>query len=251
MNLPNYRQVLLPKLRFSALYKTLVLAASFFLSIGISFAQPVNAYFEPSEFEAGDEISLIIEYGNIDDPLENINSAHFEIEYNGFEISEEAVPTIDAGGGSWFGTNGNYQGSIRIDHDNHLIIVDLESEEPVSGYGYIARGGGIPITIAEIHAKRNLYITSVNASSGFEKSYMTSLSEIVYVPSANSLEIQAKYHLDLQQVDLMDITGRIISVSQISGDHAELNLSGISSQLLIVRIRTSGGIESRKIFIGN
>ena len=241
----NFQHVPLPRLHFLTISKTLVLATFFFLSFGFTFSQPVNAYFEPSEFEAGDEITLIIEYGDIDNPVENITSAHFEIEYDGFEFSEESTPDIDAGGGSWFGGDGSYQGQIYIDHVKHLIIVDLEREEPASGHGYIARGGGLMVDIAEINAKRENHISSIRASSKLNHSPALT----IYISSSNNLILDSQGGQNIHLVEILDISGRVLQQQLMTNTKMELSLGHLPRQLLIVRTHSEEGIKHRKILL--
>ncbi|MEZ4827300.1 MAG: T9SS type A sorting domain-containing protein [Bacteroidia bacterium] len=219
------------------------LAFSLVLVFGFSQAQPVTAYFDPPEFENNDVIDLIIEYGSVDDPVQNAMSAHFEIAYDGFEIDPSSKLSVDAGGSSWFGWDEGYTSRIVVNHSLHLIIVDLErTESPVSGYGYVARGSGVTVFIEEINAKRSPSIAVVEVNYAFP-----SPRSLTYDAGRQLLQINMESDNEFRQLEIMDISGRVVYSS--SSYSQQLPLGQFPSNLYFVRLQTALGVENLKIMV--
>lgn len=208
-----------------------------------SFAQPVNAYFDPPEFENGDEVELVIEYGSVDDPVQNALSAHFEIAYDGFEIDESSKLSVDAAGASWFGWDEAYTSRITVNHTLHVITVDLErNESPVSGYGYVAKGSGITIFIEEINAKRSPSLNVVEVNYAFPAP-----QSLNYDALTNTLNISLSETNHFIQIDVFDLSGRTIYSSQTALE--ELPMNQFPTNIYFVRLHTALGVENLKLMV--
>ena len=225
----------------SSLFLIFILALPFQL-----WAQPpVNAYFNPENFEDGDEIELVIEYGDEENQLEKVNSLHFEIGYSGFEVDESSVLSVDAGGTSWFGGDGNYNAWVEVDPEGHLFIVDLERTSGlVSGFGYVARVKGIIVEVEEISAKRGPFVSGSTA-----RSHSTKLlsSELFFNQMTQSLQLGNTESLKWNKLDMIDLTGRVVFTSEEQQN--SLYIGHLPGQIYIARLHTVTGIRARKILV--
>ncbi|MEZ4777003.1 MAG: T9SS type A sorting domain-containing protein [Bacteroidia bacterium] len=230
-------------LLLAAFTKISPIAFSLLLFFNQSFAQPVNAYFDPPEFENGDKIELVIEYGSPDDPVQNALTAHFEIAYDGFEIDESSKLSVDASGASWFGWDEAYTGRITVNHTLHVITVDLERDEsPVSGEGFIARGSGVTVFIEEINAKRSPSLNVVEVNYAFPAP-----QSLYYDALNNILNITLSETNHFIQIDVFDLSGRVIYSSQTLEE--ELPMSHFPANIYFVRLRTALGVENLKLIV--
>lgn len=208
---------------------------------------PVYAYFQPSQFEDGDEISLVVKVGDENNQAEDIEALQLKIPYDLFDIDPFSNIEVDAGGSSWFGGDGAYYGNHTIDHENSEIVINLfRTGAPVGGFGYTTTMYGIIVEMEEIYGKQQIepgeitltLMEDVKAGLGISWSLGEEAQEIQLINQGQS---------SIEGVKLYNLSGQL--VLQQVGNVSEINASQLSPQAYILEVSTDKGSFSEKVLV--
>ncbi len=209
---------------------------------------PVYAYFQPAQFEDGDEISIHVKVGNSNQQASFVWGLQLKIPYSLFSIDPFSEIDLDAGGISWFGGDGNYFGNHSIDHENQEITVNLfrSNGTPVGGFGYTASMYGIIVEMEEIYGKQQIQpgeievvlMEDLKQNMGINWTFEHGADEIV-------LHNQGQF--EIQEVKLFSLAGQMVV-------HMRENVTRIAThqlvpQAYIMQVTTEQGSFSEKVLI--
>ena len=230
--------------------QSLAAFALLFLLPGAILAQtpPLITYYDPGSFGDGDVIDLVIEYGDVENQLENVTSLYFEVAYEGFEVAEESELEVDAENNSWFGADGNYTSSVIVDHTSQIFRIQLtRTGESVSGYGHVMVLRGVEVVIDEIHMKRAPYIVQSAASHQVDHQAALSTVELYFDRSTGILKLDGIDRDNWTKLEVMEVSGRLVQV--FSRQESQLYVGHLPRQIYVMRLHTSEGIHARKVAV--
>lgn len=209
---------------------------------------PIYAYYQPFQFEDGDEISLVVKVGNAEEQAEDIEALQLKISYDLFEIDPFSNTELDAGGSSWFGGDGAYYGNHEIDHENQEIIINLHRSNgvPVSGYGYTTTMYGIIVEMEEIYGKQAIQPGEIEVSLMKDVKANLGISSR-FDRGAEKIELFNTGEASIQQVNVYSLTGQLLI--QEEGAVSRISTSRLSPQAYILEVSTSKGSFSEKILV--
>ncbi|MEM6262914.1 MAG: hypothetical protein AAGI38_10430 [Bacteroidota bacterium] len=207
-------------------------------------AQQASAYLVT---DSKGDYQLNIDVGTQDDPIFNASEIQITIGYEGFTLSEGQGEMLAVASNSWFGGDGNYGGSLSIDEENNELTLNMFRTDAtnMSGYGYVASGGGgVIIEIDILHKMQPvLDVKSVTVNTGF----ITSEKPILIHRDRNADRIfvtSTKDDLFIEGLAITDMAGNVIQ--QVGGN--EISLQWLyPGELVVLRIYTNDGTFNEKI----
>lgn len=209
---------------------------------------PVYAYYHPAQFEDGDEISLSIKVGNINQQAFFVQGIQLKIPYDLFDIDPFSEIEVDAGGPSWFGGDGNYFGNHTIDHENSEIIINLfrSNGVPASGHGYTTTMYGIIVEMEEIYGKQQIEPGEIEVSLMEDVKSNMGVSFILQ-PEHDRILLQNVGEFPVQEIKLYNLSGQV--VAEKAGEVLSISTVGLVPQVYILQVTTQKGSFSEKIQI--
>lgn len=237
----------------SFFHKALTYVVSAFLLLAANsslLAQgvPVYAYYQPAEFEDGDEISVIVKVGDYNNQLTFAHALQLKIPYDLFEIDPSSQLSQELGPLSWFGSDGNYVGNQYVDHENSEIVVHLfrTNGVPVSGHGFTTQINGIIIEMEEILGKTQIEVGEIELSIMEDVKNKLGVS---WVLNAESELIELNNYGDsrIEKVSIFNLSGQVIY--EANGEIRQISTAGIASQTYIMQVHTDQGSFSEKIWV--
>lgn len=182
---------------------------------------PLEAWFTPEEFESGDELTLHIDYGTIDNPVEPSTEIELTFEYEGFDIVSQPEMDVE---GSWFCADGNCDATISVDNSVRELKVSISRTDghAVGGFGRLGKGGVIIIEMDDIHAK-NLEAGIALKEARQQNSISTSIV-LSYKAKEGKLSFVGLNPATLNQIRIFDITGRELKNQKSSSNFIPIEL---------------------------
>lgn len=164
---------------------------------------PVEAWFTPGEFESGDELTLHIDYGSMEIPVDPATEISLTFAYEGFDITSQ--PTMDVTD-SWFCEDGNCDATIEVFAETRELKVTISRTNGVAvgGFGRLGKGKGIIIEMDDVHMKKeNQKLLVLNVESKLNLSqkftpYYNSWEQKLYL---SGLSKSAPYRLSIIGID--------------------------------------------------
>lgn len=206
---------------------------------------PVNAWFTPSEFESGDELTLHVDYGSSEIPVPATTYMELTFAYEGFDIVSQPVMDIDD---SWFCEDGNCDATISFDNETRELKVTISRTDgrAVGGYGSVGRGKGIIIEMVEIQMKKEAEPIKFLPS----KSHLNIVSpiKITYDFQRRSIKIIGTYLDSIKELSVIDSNGKLIfrkvgEIETLTPIELEKN------KLYFIRLVTREGVSVKKFLI--
>jgi hypothetical protein len=138
--------------RILALTFALIITSTFALAQGPS----LKSWFDPVPTEDEQETTLYVEYGTVDEPVDELTSVTFTIDYEGFDIVSEPYLELEQ---SWFCEDGGcISSSVSVDNESNQLTIELvrADDDPKGGYGTIAVVKGIISVMDDLHGKKEM-----------------------------------------------------------------------------------------------
>ncbi|MFK7924554.1 MAG: hypothetical protein AB8H47_21540 [Bacteroidia bacterium] len=218
---------------FTLLWGPLVLAQS----------PPVEAWFTPGEFESGDELTLHIDYGSMETPVDPATEISLTFAYEEFDITSQ--PTMDVTD-SWFCEDGNCDASIEVFNETRELKVTISrtNGQAVGGFGRLGKGKGIIIEMDEVQMKKESQPIQL-VSQALQNDILSSLN-FSYDAQSQDLSILGVKAETLQEIVVIGINGEMIYKSE---GNLKTKVILAPHQLYFIRIATTEGVWIKKFWL--
>lgn len=234
-------------------FSYVLLALAFVCLSSSAFSQEesnVQVTVSPATIEDGDEISLSIEHGTNENPVEDVLSVSYTIAYEGFDIDEIlSDPESLFEEESWFANDDNYVVSVSYSNSLSEIYIDLyrTDDNPRSGEGYAIGGGGLIVEIEDVLLKKetppSVKVTGIETRQG-KLSFGQLEVDMAYDPTEESIQLFPESGVELARVRILSLGGQVIKEDN-TGSHT-IQLNNAAAGMYIVDILSSEGRYVRK-----
>lgn len=234
-------------------FSYVLLALAFVCLSSSAFSQEesnVQVTVSPATIEDGDEISLSIEHGTNENPVEDVLSVSYTIAYEGFDIDEIlSDPESLFEEESWFANDDNYVVSVSYSNSLSEIYIDLyrTDDNPRSGEGYAVGGGGLMVEIEDVILKKEnppmVKVTGVETRRG-KLTFGQLEVDLMYNPTLETIQLFPGSNVELSRVRILTLGGQVIKEDHSGAD--QISLTNSASGMYIVDVQSTDGRYVRK-----
>lgn len=221
------------------------------LSLSAQEEQAVVVTMNPEVLEDGDVLTLGIDHGSRENPVEDVLSVSYTIAYEGFDITEISNPETLFTEESWFANDQNYVATVSFNNSLKEIYIDMyrTDDNPRGGEGYAVGGGGLIVDIEDVMLKKEvparLSLVSVKTRRSLDGLQLPAMN-LMYDPASESVQLFPESGVSVQQVRVLAMDGRVVA-TDLSGNE-RIYIRSLSPGTYIIDVEIETGMRIRKKF---